>query len=305
MNKRPKSSPHIPLPKAILWIVLSVLIVSGTSGLALLYYHHIGDKYRQDAAFRIVAIVQTTPEREGLKTVYLAELLELSIDQPKNLYSFNTKEALQKVLRSPLIKEAAIRKISPGTIHIDYTMRKPIAFLGDYSNTALDSEGVPFPVKPFFTPKKLPEIYLGLMEEEIPGDSEFAWGKPIRGKQIDLAFALLNLASLYCCDGMTSLSLIDLSRAFSLSCGQRQIVVGFEEKTVVKSEGKPVIIVSTRILRLSPDNYRQQLANYLMLRPYLEKRENGLLNGSLEGIVQAKPIIVDLRLSDLAFIASE
>ena len=297
-----KSPPHLPLSKALLWIFVSVLLVTGTSGLALMYYQQIKEKHRQDSAFKIVAIVQTSPENEGLKTVYLAELLELSIDHPKNLYSFNTNEALERILSSPLIKEASIRKIRPGTIHVDYTMRKPIAFLGDYTNTALDREGIPFPVKPFFTPKRLPDIYLGSVDDDTENKCGLVWGEPIKGKRINLAFNILKMIQRHCCDGTASLCQIDVSRAFALSCGQRQIMVTLEERSVKTVENNPILVISTRILRLTPENYPQQLANYLQLRPYLSEQDKKNLNAGSEGSIHLKPTIIDMRLSDLAFI---
>jgi hypothetical protein len=293
---------NLPLSKAFLWIIVSVLLVSGTSGLGLMYYQHIKERHRQDSAFKIVAIVQTSPESEGLKTVYLSELLGLSVDQPKNLYSFNANEALERVLNSPLIKEATIRKIRPGTIHIDYTMRKPIAFLGDYTNAAIDKDGIPFPVKPFFTPKKLPDIYLGSIDDNIDNSCGLVWGKQIKGKRLDLAFHILKMLQRKCCDGTSSVRQIDVSRAFALSCGQRQIVVTLEERSVKKVENKPVFVVSMRILRLTPENYPQQLANYLQLKPYLNEQDKKSLSAVTEGSIHLKPTIIDMRLSDLAFI---
>src|SRR5690606_28774117 len=115
-------------------------------------------------------------------------------DHPKNLYSFNTEEAVQKLLHLPVIKEAKIRKIRPGTIHVDYALRKPIAYLADYSNTAIDASGTIFSFKPFYTPKKLPEIYLGEEEEDKP----LVWGNIVEGERKELAFALYELSSQYC-----------------------------------------------------------------------------------------------------------
>lgn len=292
--KQPANT-KIPLRKALLAILLSVVCVSGSCALTMLYFKHVSEKQRHDPAYQIVAIVQSSSNTEDLKTVYLAELLNLSIDRPTNLYSFSSKEARQRLLHSPVIKDASVKKIRPGTIYVDYMPRKPIAFIADYSNTAIDSEGVVFPFKPFFTPKKLPEIYLGGLDNA--NDSQaLAWGNVLEGKRVDLAFNLLKLAARYCCDELTSLSRIDVSDAFAPSYGQRQIVLVFEEKIGKVIDGKPVFLNYTRILRLAPDNYSQQLANYLELRKYL-RQNNG--NGT------AKTTIIDLRLSDLAFIEME
>lgn len=309
------SSPHIPLKKALTAILLSVVIISGSSFLILTYYNHLKENRRSDPNNQIVAVVQTSPDNEGLKTVYLAELLELSIDSPTNLYAFNAKEALKKLLASPVIKEAKITKISPGTIWIDYSLRKPVAILSDYSNTMIDREGVPFPVKPFFTPKRLPEIFLGRLDEEgveegktEEGKTEqgLTWGTAIKGKRLRLAFALLDFFNQYCCDTMSRLERIDVSKAYTLSYGQRQIVLILEDSCEKETNGKPTLCIYPRILRLDTDNYEQQLHRYLTLRSHLFKKEipSFNLNDQQEAIVQAKTIVIDLRIPDLAFIST-
>lgn len=304
------SSPHIPLKKALLAIMLSVIVVSGSSFLGLLYYNHLKENRGSDSKNQIVAVVQTSPDSEGLKTVYLTELLGLSLDSPTNLYTFNSKEALGRLLGTPVIKEAKITKISPGTIWVDYSLRKPIAILGDYSNTMIDREGVPFPIKPFFTPKRLPEIFLGRMEDEGSEDSGnekgFDWGATINGKRLRLAFALLDFFNQHCCDGITRLERIDVSKAFSLSYGQRQIVLVLEDSCEKAINGKPVLCTYPRMLRLDADTYEEQLQRYMVLRSYLHKKEISLDNAAdainaVNGMFHAKTMVIDLRISDLAF----
>lgn len=291
------SPADIPLKRAILSIVLSTFLLSGSCLLSLLYYQHIREKQRRDPAYQIVAIVQTSPDSEGLKTAHLAELLGLSVDHPRNLYSFSTKEAVQNLLQLPVIKEAHIRKIRPGVIHVDYTLRKPIAYFADYANTAIDAEGVLFPFKPFFTPKRLPEIYTG---EEVEG----IWGATVNSKGKKLAFDLLSLAPDYC-DEMSSISRIDVSKAFALSDGQRQIVIALEDRIARVVDGKSVLCIYPRLLRLRPDNCRRQLANYPALRSYLRKKDRAAPPSDNGVVVQAKATIIDLRLSELAFFVAE
>lgn len=281
-------------------IGLSVCLVSGTSLIVFTYYQHVRESQRQDPSNQIIAVVQTSPDREGLKTGYLAELLELSIDRPRNLYHYNTLEATQKLLRQPIIKEAKVRKIRPGTIHVDYVLRKPVAYVGDYTNTAVDAEGIFFPFKPFYTPKKLPEIYFGEEEDEgLP-----SWGESISGKRKDLAFALLDLSSQYC-DELSSVSCIDVSNAFAPSDGQRQIILVLEDRLLRVVDGQTILCIHPRILRLRPDNYLQQMGNYCRLRSCLRERDRALPLPGKGTIQQAKGVIVDMRLSELAFFHTE
>lgn len=299
-----KPTNRIPLPKALMWIILSTFLISGSSFLGLLYFQHIRENRTTDPKYQIVAVVQTSLDKEGLKTAFLTELLELSIDVPKNLYAFNSKEARERLLRFPVIREASISKIRPGTIWVDYALRKPIAYLGDYSNTVIDANGVPFPLKPFLTPKKLPEIYLGLTDEvstqEGGADRNFQWGTPLQSKKVNLAFSLLDLVIRQCCNEFTYLSRIDVSKAYALSYGQRQIVIVMEDHFEKEVDGQPLLNVYKRIIRLSTDNYAHQLKLYPPLQEYFKKSE--ILKNPLQ---KNKATVIDLRLTDLAFITTE
>jgi hypothetical protein len=268
----------IPFQKALLQILFSVLFVSGTATVGLIYFQYARSQRINDKKYNIVALMQSSREKDVLKTIYLAELLGLSVDRPTNLYRFNTKEAKHKLLGSGLIKEVVIKKISPGTIYLDYTPRQPVAFLIDYTNTMVDMDGVPMPLKPFFTPKILPEIYLGLSESQ-----ELQWGIPITGREKELAFALLKFLTLHPSFADSRISRIDVSKAFASSYGQREIIIIFED--FIESS----MSTCTKTLRLVADQYEKQLQNYALLRAYMLK----------EQIV--KPTVIDMRIPYVAF----
>ena len=98
-----------------------------------------GDRTKSlDPKYQIISIIQTGPEKEALKTVYLAELLSLSSDSFASLYDFDCKEGEKKLLLSPLISSASIKKMEPDALYIDYEVRKPIAWLSDYQNIGID-----------------------------------------------------------------------------------------------------------------------------------------------------------------------
>ena len=153
---------ELSLLHATFWILLSIMLLSGTGFFLLRYYKNFTVERSQNAAFRLETIIQTGDKKEALKTVYLAELMGLSYDRPSNYYTFDTKEAEMKLCKSPFIKSAIVKKLKPKTIYVDYTVREPIAWVGDYENVAIDREGRIFPVFPFFSPKKLPKIFLHL-----------------------------------------------------------------------------------------------------------------------------------------------
>lgn len=262
----------IPLKWALLWIFGSTILISGFFTALFLYWNYQKGQREQDSAYHIFAIIQTTNGKDTLKTSYLAELLDLSVDRPTNLYQFNSKEAEKKLINSSLFKSSKIKKIRPGIIHVSYDLREPIAFLADFSNTLIDAEGVPFPFKPFFTPKKLSKIYLGLDPQE-----ELKWGKQIADPRFDLAKELLQPLSMMSRQLHSHISWIDVSKAFAPSYGERQIVIVEEQKETSSYH---------RILRLSTENIYQNLANYVQMRNIL-----ALQSG-----------VVDLRIPELAYL---
>lgn len=293
----------VPLKKALWIIVLSTFLISGTGALCIMYFNYVKSKRLTNDAYNILAIVQTCSEKEPLKTVYLAELMQLSHDRLCNLYAFNVKEAKENLLKSPLIKEVEVQKILPGTVYVNYASRTPVAYLTDYSNTALDKEGIPIPFKPFFTPKNIPEITLGL-EMDLDA-SHGVWGRPIHDRRLELALEVNSYISKRFSGEQIILKKIDVSQAYASSYGQRQLVVVFEEarKNSKARNSKP--INQQHMLRLSTENYKQELLNYRVLKkeilssdkiPAISEGENGLLNPLLE------PIIIDLRVPRLAFI---
>lgn len=293
----------VPLKKALWIIVLSTFLISGSASVGLIYFNYVKSKRMQDASYNILALVQTCSEKEPLKTVYLAELMHLSHDRVCNLYAFNTRKALDDLLKSPLIRQAEVKTIPPGTVWVNYTSRIPVAYLTDYSNTALDREGVPIPFKPFFTPKNIPEITLGLDFEQKP--IETLWGKPLDAKNLKIAFDIYDYVVKHFSGEQIVLKRIDVSRAYASSYGQRQLIVIFDDLRGYSSEEKSNLVPHTHLLRLSAENYRQELLNYRTLRQKATMHEQltNLFRGDLsQGNLSSEPLIIDLRASRLAFI---
>lgn len=262
-----------------------------------------------DPKSSIVALIQTGPEKEALSTSYLTEILNLSSDNPTPLYAFNLKHGVQRLLSCPLISEAKIKRIPPGALYVDYTVRKPIAWLSDYQNTGIDHEGFLFPVAPFFSPKNLPEIYLGLPpfgeEEDAQGRKGGCWQTPLGNKHLRLALDLLNLL----CDAPwrqgVRIKRIDVSNAFAKSLGQREIVLFTEEELIKRSGEKETVYLFPKILRLAPKNYLQQLSNFFTLRQKIfedYERQISEVSQSPQSLVQFTPRIIDLRIPQMAFV---
>lgn len=299
------SGKTLPLRKALLIIALSTLTISGSCYAVLHYVKHLREKQRNDPAYNIVAIVQTSPHAQGLKTSYLAEVLGLSADRPGNLFQFSSVEGGRKLLESPVIKSATVRKIRPGTLHIDYELRKPIAYCGDYLNMAIDADGVVFPINPFFTPKLLPEIRLGDgFSCNSSKGKEVVWGGVVEGAAKELAFTLLEEVPKALEQGTVLLG-IDVSRAFAPSDGQREIILRLEDRVTRAGSGQTVQCHYPRIVRLRPETYRKQLDNYRRLSTHLRERERNGAMPHLGAVYRTKQVIVDMRLSELAFFSEE
>ncbi len=245
--------------QALCWIVGSMLIIPGAAIKGMRVFWTPLQKIDY-----LCRVVQTGPQKEALKTPYLAEVINLSADQPILAKQFDPETAQKKLQLSPVIKKAQVKVIKPDTVYIDYTVRQPCAWLYDFDNIALDEEGVPFPIIPFFTPKRLPEIVLGIQT--------FAWNTPIKEEKVELALKLLSALQ------KESLHVlrIDVTASTKPSLGQREIVVLVDENGFSK------------FLRLTPKNFTQELGNYLELRKTLPPEKQ----------------IIDLRIPQLAFISS-
>ncbi|OGN63937.1 MAG: hypothetical protein A3E80_01420 [Chlamydiae bacterium RIFCSPHIGHO2_12_FULL_49_9] len=271
-------------------------------------WKNLKQKRLSDEAYKIAAIVQTGPEKEALKTAYLAELLSLSIDQPTHLYRVDLKRAVQKLLSSPLIADARVKRMPPNTLYIDYEVRRPVAWLSDYKNIGIDQAGFLFPMTPFFSPKNLPEIYLGLPAFGAPEDSfgrkGGAWLSPIKNRYLNLAFEVLQYLEGSSWKEGLQIKRIDVSNAFAPSLGQREIVLFTEEEITVRRNEKEIACIFPKILRLAPKEYHQQLANFIALRRSMVEDYRRQM-ASLQLSCRFAPRIIDLRIPQLAFIEND
>lgn len=158
----------LPVKIALLWIVSSVVLVSGSFAVGLYFYQAKRWERLQNPDFVITTLVQTRGSKEGLRSEYLEQILGLSADKPQNLYSYSLEEGQKKLLAHPLIREAHIAKIYPNSLFVDYALREPIAIDIDWENCGIDEEGHRFMMRPFLTPKRVPKVYFGSHDEQLP-----------------------------------------------------------------------------------------------------------------------------------------
>lgn len=248
----------VKISSAVAWIVGSLLVVPGGVFKCYDWFFHrpkVVPSY-------VCRMITTGPRKNALSTSYLAELMHLSADRPTLCKQFDKDLAEKRVCLSAVIKEANVKVIKPDTVYVDYTVRKPIALLYDFENAAIDEEGVVFPMTPFFSPKKLPEIYLGI--------KKVSWGEALRGEKIELALNFLKTKI----NDFLHIRRLDVSQAFASSLGTREIVIMLDEDGFSK------------ILRLTPKNFLQEMGNYLELCKKLPRESQ----------------VIDLRIPQLAFI---
>jgi hypothetical protein len=259
-------------------IILSILLVSGSAWGCWGIYFYYGNARSYNPKYHILAILQTGPEKEALRTNFLAELLHLSVDRPVNLYQFPLNRGEEALLSFPLIKKASLKRIPPGTLYIDYEIRKPIVFLGDFTNTAMDEEGYLLPFKPFYSPKNLPELVLGLHGETS------RWGEKVQSEEVQLAFDIRKVFS-QVLEGMALLK-IDVSRMKAPSLGERQVIVVLEKLLSSDSESGRS---SKWTLILHPDTYRDGLMRF---KAFTKARDAEKVDSW----------VLDLRLENLGFL---
>jgi hypothetical protein len=283
-------------------ILICISFISGT-----VYFFIPKKKTKVNEQNCILSIVQTGPKKEALKTMYLSQLLELSIDKPTQFSNLKTKQAQEKLLKSPLIKSVIVKKQKPNSIYIDYTLREPIAWLCDYENVAIDENGYLFPVSPFLSPKKLPSLYLGIDgfgEKKEDNKRYISWDMYLQDEHYNLAIDVFNIITQPEIKNTFKLKRIDVSRAFCQSYGKREIILTIEEEMVIKTKERSVLCVFPKILRLNAKDYAQQLGNYLVLRRKIlddYKKQIQIEDFQEKEVVFSKRVI-DFRIPKLAFI---
>lgn len=266
--------PKYSWKRVSLVLVISSTALSGSGAAGVFFYRYARQMQALHAKAHIQAIIQTGPTYSPFPTSYLAEVLNLSVDQPLNLEHYSLRSAQARLLSTGVIRCAELRKLKPNLLFIDYTPKKPFILLDDCTNTAMDDQGSFFPLAPLYSPKYLPHLYLGNISHTVSKSSglslPFPWGEHLGLKYLE------QIRFLVCQLGIENIERIDLSCIEATSAGKRELVV---------------LLKRGMILRLTPKNAGKQLTHYSIL-------SKTLLNDG------AKPVVIDLRLTDVAFIQS-
>ncbi|MDE3055394.1 MAG: FtsQ-type POTRA domain-containing protein [Verrucomicrobiota bacterium] len=282
-------------------LALALLLTSGN----VLWDYKLR-KENNDPRYQIRRIAQTGPVKKALPTDYLTGLLSLSADAPTSLYTFDCREAKEKLLSSPLFREVSIKKEFPDTLLIDYEVRRPVVRLLDYANVAMDRGNRLFPLAPFFSPKEVPGLYLGLppfgSAKDAYGRAGGEWLSPLENPFLQLAWELFDFLEPLAQREKLRIKCIDVSQAFAPTLGQREIVIHTEEEFLLPQGG---VAIFPKLVRLSPKDYAQELSSFFILRRRMEADYRKQLSSLTGTSVRFSPRIIDLRIPRLAFVENQ
>jgi hypothetical protein len=96
---------------------------------------------------------------------------------------------------------------------------------------------------------------------------------------------------------------VDVSNAFSDSWGRREVVLVINDRELYMQDDKLVTLVFPRILRLSTQNYEEDLKKYSLIKDTLKVSSIEKVDlKNAKNIVKLPGLIVDLRIQDLAYV---
>ncbi|NGX56316.1 MAG: hypothetical protein K1060chlam5_00554 [Candidatus Anoxychlamydiales bacterium] len=288
----------IKLSKAVFLIILSTIIFSSINIYFYINYRKFQKKRLFDPKYDIMSILHSTKDDLRLDTPYLAEVLTLSSNNPKNLFLYPVEVAQNLLNEEPIIKNAKIKKIKNNTLKIDYEIKNPIAFLYDFENIAFDEDYNIFFVSPYIEANNLIDVYINIE------NSELDLKKPLIDKRLKLANSFITEIKKSGFLDLVKINLIDVSRSYHESYGKREIVLTILEEMQIEINSKNVKLIFPRYLRLPIKNYLQQLSNYLSLRKKMQIDYLHQLKDieDIKNEIIFKPKTIDLRIQKLAFI---
>lgn len=272
--------PIVPISVCIIFISFICMVISGY------HFFHTYCTAQSPQESIISTIVQSSPEKNSLQTDFFAELLSLSQDSSVVGNKFDVEKSNQILKSFPIIKECSLH-LDCDTLYIDYELRQPVAYLGNFYNVGIDKDGVLFPISPFFSLKRLPLVYVH--PSELPELHQF-WGYQITSESMRNALDIISYALEKGFQEKFLIRQIDVSSLLSDAYAKREIILIIE---LMESHSAKYLPAGSHILRLNPKKPLHGIDQYLIL-----KRE--LVSTNL-----ISKRIFDLRLPDLAFIKCE
>lgn len=219
-------------------LILTLLLFITGFGL---FFAYTRQEQSLDPSYTLTTLAFTNSGKEHLPKDFYEEALDLTQDNPINLMQFSLHTAEKRLLAYPFIEEVTLEKMPPDTLLIECVMRKPLFELADYDQVAIDREGYLFPLNHFYTPKKLPKVYLGLGDKPLHFETHSLRMDPT---EMELILSLLKR--------VPQLKMIDLSYLNAESLGKQEIIL-------TQSQG--------RHIRLPVHNWELALAHLADIPP--------------------------------------
>lgn len=240
----------VPLPRALFYVLLSVVVIWGVLFLSWWCHDFIVKQRMEDERFTVEGVVVCATGPDVLPSWHLTALLGLTTLTPQNLYSYDIAKAENAFALYPACREAQIRRVRPNALYISYEMRKPKFHLVDFENVAIDEDGYPFFLSPIYSPKRLVQLQLGV--------SSLQANCALSSDEFYTAKKVLGYLELFLPKSMKVVK-IDTQKLFAPSRGLREIVAVVENKS------------HRYYLRLPTKEYKKSTRYFAALIPTLEQ----------------------------------
>lgn len=194
------------------------------------------------ASTKLTTLIQKTPTRQTLSPRFFSNYLRLN-PYGKNLAinRLDIDKINKKLKAFPIFKSIDAEMTKEGALQINYFLRNPEYQLKDYTNCGIDDEGFLMPLTPFYTPKKLTQVFLGLDKLDFS-----------KAYQVSLANEVIHFFRLNQLDQLT-VTMIDLSKMKAVIKSHQEVIVTIE------------FLDKKHYLRLHPQNINKGLTRYVSL----------------------------------------
>lgn len=212
---------------------------------------------------RLTTLIQKTPTIQTLSPRFFSNYLGLNpCGKNIDIRKLDITKINKKLKQFPIFKNIHAEFTKDKELLLSYHLRNPCYLLKDYSNCAIDEEGYVIPLNPYYSPKKLPYLYIGI--------AELSWSQSYH---IDLAHQVVDFFINHKIDQL-SIAMIDLSRMRSNIKSHHEVIVTVE------------FLDKVHYLRLNPANIEKALTRYVSLFKETELRDKILGNAVFDARIQ-------------------
>lgn len=183
------------------------------------------------------------------------------------------------------------RKEEGRLLQIDYEVRSPRFYLGDWENSAIGQGGVIMAMYPFITPKRLPIVVLGPLAHELAHGKANPWGKELSPELWHAIAATVSVGETVAASWQLLLEQVDLSRLAPSSQSTGELLLTF-----VSREPTDRDLAARRCyvrLAIYPQTLEKSLERLKQLTPIAQE----------EWRKSQQSLIVDMRSIDMALIS--